>query len=122
MGQQKGSENQGAGDEYPADTLGLEADEMRRLGYHVVDLVIEHLRTKPTSRRSRPARRQLCGRSWGRCSRWAEQSRSRPSICSPAWRLFISKTAITHAILLVFRPLRHSPASWAIGWAWVLTP
>jgi aromatic-L-amino-acid decarboxylase len=37
-----------AGEEfnYPADTLGLEPDEMRRLGYQVVDLVIDRLAHK----------------------------------------------------------------------------
>ncbi|WP_439107138.1 pyridoxal phosphate-dependent decarboxylase family protein [Congregibacter sp.] len=31
---------------YPADTLGMDADEMRRLGYAAVDAVIEHLENK----------------------------------------------------------------------------
>ena len=31
---------------YPADTLGLEPGEMRRLGYKVVDLVVDRLQRK----------------------------------------------------------------------------
>jgi glutamate/tyrosine decarboxylase-like PLP-dependent enzyme len=46
MGQQNENEQKVAGQTYPADTLGLEPDEMRRLGYRVVDLVVEHLCTK----------------------------------------------------------------------------
>jgi aromatic-L-amino-acid decarboxylase len=33
---------------YPADTLGMEAQEMRRLGYKVVDLVVDRLMRKNT--------------------------------------------------------------------------
>jgi hypothetical protein len=31
---------------YPADTLGLNADEMRHLGYQVVDMVVDRLQAK----------------------------------------------------------------------------
>lgn len=34
---------------YPADTLGMDVDEMRRLGYRVVDEVINHLSNKHRS-------------------------------------------------------------------------
>ena len=34
-------------DTHAADTLGLEPEEMRRLGYRMVDLVIDHFRHKP---------------------------------------------------------------------------
>ena len=33
-------------DELPADVLSIPPDEMRRLGYWVVDQVIEHFRTR----------------------------------------------------------------------------
>ena len=35
-----------SGADHPADTLGLELEEMRRLGYRVVDLVLDHCRHK----------------------------------------------------------------------------
>ena len=31
---------------HPADTLGLELEQMRRLGYRMVDLVLDHFQQK----------------------------------------------------------------------------
>lgn len=37
---------------YPPDTLGLEDEEMRRLGYRVVDMVVDRLGRKTARPRS----------------------------------------------------------------------